>query len=204
MIGKHLVAVLLLCALGGCVNLGQSAPTRYYVLNATAADPTAARTTPANNPAIELERVGLPEYLNQANIVTRSRANEVQRAEFDLWAGPLNDEITRTLGENLSLALPTDRVYVGGPRRDIPVDFVVSVDILTFERDASDSVWLIARWSVLRDDGRNVAVTRRSVFRQAAAGGDYALSVAAMSKALGELSVEIAEAIRRSGPPRRS
>ncbi len=195
-----MVLGMMAVGLGACG--GASVPSHYYVLSPSAAPASPGAT--ASGPAVELARVAVPDYLNQPSIVTRSQANEVQRAEYDRWAGPLGDEIVRTLSENLSLTLPTDRLFVGGARPATPADFVVDVDIVTFERDAAGTVHLIARWSVFRDDGKELVAMHRSVYQQAAGGTDYASTAAAMSRALGDLSVDIANAIKKGANTGRS
>jgi uncharacterized lipoprotein YmbA len=187
-------------ALAAC-SLGGSTPTRYYVLSATVtAAPSGAQ--PAAGPSVELTRVTMPDYLNQASILTRTKSNDVQRAENDLWAGSLADEITRTLSEDLSMALPTDRLSLGGSRRALPADFTVEVEIVSFERDETNTVRLIARWTVLREDARRLVAMRRSVYQRGAGSPDYSSAVAAMSQVLGDLGQEIAAAIRSAGPAR--
>jgi uncharacterized lipoprotein YmbA len=183
-------------ALSGCN--GPPPPTRYYVLAPTQA-PSAAPVA-MDAPSVELSRVILPEYLNQAAILTKSRTNEVERAGYDQWAGPLSDEISRTIGENLAAAVPTDRLAVSSSRHLSPPDFSVEVEIMSFERDASNTVHLVARWSVYRENSPTLVAMRRSVYRLDAGGSDYASAVGAMSKALGDLSAEIADAIRKAGP----
>jgi uncharacterized lipoprotein YmbA len=199
MTGRLTRLATLLCAavaLWACSE-GRSVPTRYYVLAPTlTAAPPGSRPA-AQGPFVELTRVILPEYLNNSSILTRSKTNDVQRAEYDLWAGPLADEITRTLGENLSLAVPTDRLFYGGTRRASPADFGVEVEIVAFERDDTSTVRLVARWSVLKDDAAKPLAMRRSVYEDSAGGSDYGSTVAAMSRVLGQLSAEIADAIRK-------
>ena len=196
---KRMTCLLGAAVLSACVGGGPAAPTRYYVL-APAADtgPIPSNAAAAGEgPSVELIRVALPEYLNQSSIVTRGQTNEVTRAEYDLWAGPLSDEVTRTLAENLSMALPTERLATGAARRMGPADYVVEVEIVSFERDAANNVHLIARWSVSRDDGRTLVAMRRTVY-QAPAAADYGTTVRAMSRALGDLGNDIAGTIKKS------
>lgn len=190
-------AVLLSACMGG----GASAPTHYYVLTSTGSAPSPGGASAAAGPSVDLARVALPEYLNQSSIVTRGQGNEVMRSEFDLWAGPLADEVTRTLGENLALALPTDRLSTGAGRRGVATDFVVEVEIVAFERDAANTVQLVARWSVSRDDGRNLIAMRRTAYKEAAT-ADYGSTAAAMSRVLAALSTDIAAAISKSATAR--
>jgi uncharacterized lipoprotein YmbA len=182
--------------LGACA-AGPSAPTHYYVLSSTQTDPGTPRGPTGSGPSVELTRVALAEYLNQPGIVTRVQTNEVQRAENDLWAGPLADDITRTVGENLSLMLPTDHLSVSGAAQASSASYTVEVEIVRFDRDAQNMVHLVARWAVTRNDGRKLVGMRRSSFQQTSS-ADYPGTVSAMSHALGDLCTEIASAINRS------
>jgi uncharacterized lipoprotein YmbA len=55
---------------------------------------------------------------------------------------------------------------------------------------------LEAWWRVFRGDGKIMLVARKSNLSEPAGGGDYKSLVAAQSRALGQLSREIAEAIK--------
>src|SRR3954454_19939994 len=85
-------------------------------------------------------------------------------------------------------------------RRDLPLDWVVEVDVARF--DANEEK-LDARWRVYRGDNETLVASGRSqVVDQGAAVPDYDAIVAAMSRAVGQLSAEIAAAI--AAPPSRT
>jgi uncharacterized lipoprotein YmbA len=176
---------------------GPMVPAHYYVLTAMPSGAPPAAADAARGPSIQLTRVTVPEYLNQLGIVTRIQANQVARAENDLWAGQLADEITRAIGENLSVMLPTDRLFLSGNAQATSASYTVEIEIVTYERDPQNTVNLVARWGVTRNDGRTLVAMRRSSYQQSAGNGDYPNTVAAMSQALGTLCQDIANTIKR-------
>lgn len=188
-------------AVSGCSGSlgGPSAPTRYYVLSAVA-DPTPIGQVPAKTgPIVAVIPVDLAEYLDTPGIVTRSGANEIVRANFDQWAGPLADEVSRVVGENLASMIPTDRLTVSAGTGGLPIDYSVVIEIATFERDDTNKVKLLARWAIFKGSERTPIVLRTSRIEQAAADSTYNAAVVAMNAVLGKLSEEIATVIVAGG-----
>lgn len=187
------IAVLVL---GGCASLlgGESAPTHYYVLRSVA--PSEAGPSAPATVAVAVAPVTMPDYLSHRSVVTRTSENEVALAGFDQWAAPLRDQIGGTLAENLSILIPSDRVIQLPANRAIPVTCEVSVEIITFERQANGDVELTARWSLFGDAGRTLLTMQRSRYRAPKIPENYDAIAAAMSTLLADLSRDIARAIR--------
>ncbi len=193
-----LAAVLAIAGCSGSLG-GPSAPTRYYVLSATAG-PTPVGPGPARSgPIVAVTPVDLAEYLDTPGIVTRSGANEVIRADFDQWAGPLADEVSRVVGENLALMIPTDRLTVSPGSGGLPIDYRIVIEIATFERDDANNVRLLARWAIIRGDERAPMVLTTSRIEQAASDASYNAAVVAMNVVLGKLCEQIASVIVAAG-----
>jgi uncharacterized lipoprotein YmbA len=146
--------------------------------------------------AIGVGPIKLPEHLDRPQIVTRSSSNQLRLAEFDRWAGPLQDDFSRILAENLSILLSTDRVSLYPWRRSVPIDFQVVVDVTRFDGELGGNALLIARWSVFRGRDKKVLFMERSRISETSRAQDYEAIVAAQSRALGQLSREIADAIK--------
>jgi uncharacterized lipoprotein YmbA len=203
-------AILMRLALGaacvivaGCAE--PSEPLRHYVIDAVEQREGIKQASARDGPVVEVAPVAMPDYLNQSGIVTRNSRNEITRAEFHVWAGPLSEEVARAVAENLSAMLPTDRVTLSAGRRSIPVDYTVDIEIVRFERlENSNAVDLVARWTVFRGDERSFLVMRRSQFHRPPSGPEYQDTAAAMSAAIAALSDEIASTIARSRDRRRS
>jgi uncharacterized lipoprotein YmbA len=173
-----------------------SAPTRFYVL--TPAGASAPAPEPSRGVTIGVGPVTLPGYLDRPQIVTRPGPGEVQVADFDHWAEPLRSAVARTIGENLAALIPTHRVLIFPWRRSGPPGYQVIAEILRLDGTLGGDAVLRARWRVLDGSGRELAA-RTSELREPAGTG-YTSLVAAESRLLEQLSVEIAAVI--IGAPR--
>jgi uncharacterized protein len=191
----HIAAILLLIV-AGC---SQSPPTEFYTLSSMPLPP-GGLSTPRT--VVGVGPVALPDYLDRPQIVTRASGNRVMLADFDSWIEPINSMFTRVLVQNLSVLLASDNVISLPQRRDIPLNYQVEVDVTRFDADATGRAVLDARWRVYGKGGERLVEEGRSTIVEAAVDpGDYEAVVASMSKALGQMSREIAGVIEthRSG-----
>jgi uncharacterized protein len=169
-------------------------PTRFYTLSGLPTPPHEAGL--AAGRSVGVGPVVLPAYLDRPQIVTRTAANQAHLAESDNWVEPLATMVPRVLTDNLALLLGTDDVVVLPQQRAIRFAYQVQVDVNRFDVDGSGRAILDARWYVLADDTGNVTASGRSTITEPASDpGDYAEVAAAMSRALGAMSHEIAAAI---------
>ncbi len=193
-------ACLALAALAGCA---LSQPTRFYTLS-TVAEPAGAPVS-APGLVIGFGPLTLPPYLDRPDIVTRVGPNEMRLGDFSQWAEPLEPLLTRIMAEDLYALTGAKDVIAIPQRGDLPLDRVVEVDVARFDADEAGAVKLDARWRVYRGDNETLVASGRSqVAEQGAAVPDYDAIVAAMSRALGRLSAEIAAAIAAKPPPVRT
>jgi hypothetical protein len=182
--------------LGGCIG-GKSNPSNFYVLSSLPSSDAQKPTTAAEGDvAVGIGPVVLPQYLDRPEIVTRAGPNQLNLAEFDRWAESVRDNFSRTLTENLSILLSTHHTAVFPWDGSTPIDYQVAVDVTRFEGDADGHAVLIATWSIFRKGGRELLVRRRSSFSEPAGAGNYEALVSAMSRTLGNLSREIAAAVK--------
>jgi uncharacterized lipoprotein YmbA len=137
--------------------------------------------------------VTLHPYLDRLQIVTRASRARLILGEFDQWAAPLQDTITRALAENLSLLIPTDRVLLHPWSRTAEPDYQVRVEVAQFDAGPSGEVVLAAQWRILSTDEQEL-VMRKAHFT-AAGGQDYEATVIAMGSTLDALSQDIAAAL---------
>ncbi len=183
---------VLLAALGGC--LGSSPPSRFYLLSPLPTQEAPSKA--ASGLAIGVGPVALPEYLNRTQIVTRAGEHKLELAEFDRWAEPLGKSFSRVLVLNLSTLLSTDRITLHPWNRSTPIDYQVTVDVARFEAEGDGTASLLVRWSLVDAAERRTLLMRKSTFSEPIASDGYEASVASMSRLVGALSREIAEAIR--------
>jgi uncharacterized protein len=185
------VALLVLFLASGCA---QTQPTRFYTLSAL--QPGAGEAS-ADGPAIGLEPVILPDYLDRPQIVTRAGPNRMMLADFDVWVEPLSGMFTRVLAQNLSVLLETEDVVILPELRDVRFDHHVQATVTQFDIDENGQAVLDALWAVYGRDGRRLVRQDRSRLMEAVAEpGDHAAIAAAMSRALEGLSRDIAGVIQ--------
>ena len=114
---RHLGILLFALTLfmGSCspFGAGTQRETKYYVLSSMQSEATPIQ------PLAHLSGIGLgvgpirmPLYLDRSDIVTRGSSNQVEIADFAQWAGPLQENFSRVLAENLSVLLATDKVGI--------------------------------------------------------------------------------------------
>lgn len=189
-------ALALSAAVAGCA---VTQPTNFYTLS-PATGPNVSKRS-ADGLVIGLGPITLPQYLDRPDIVTREGANQMRLSEFSKWAEPLEPLLTRIMAEDLYAILDANDVIPVPQRGDIPLDRVVEVDFSRFDADASGQVVLDARWRVYQGDNETLLASGRSqVTEQGAPVPDFDAIVAAMSRALGQASEEIAKAI--ASPPK--
>jgi uncharacterized lipoprotein YmbA len=189
---RTLAAFAACLALASCAD---SQPTRFYTLAALPGAPAEAMPALTSDLTVGVGPVTLPPYLDRPQVVTRAGSNRMVLADFDSWAEPLDGLFARVLAENLALLLGTDDVLMLPQRRAIRFDYQVEVDVTRFDVDTAGSANLDARWWVLGRDGERLLQSGRSTIAEPTQVGDHTAAAAALSRALGAMSTEIAEAI---------
>lgn len=193
---KIFVTGLCVVILAGC---GVTKPSRFYIL--TPVEDSSARAMTAPGPALGIGPVTFPAYLDRPEIVHRSGDNQLHFEGSQRWAEPLKSTFIRTLAENLSILLPTDRTSIHPWPRSARIDYQVTVDVVRFDADAGGTVVLVASWEVTRPADKTVIKRHKTTCTEAAGSMEYPAIVAAQSRALERLSREIADAIRHTPLP---
>jgi len=196
---KHVAIMILWPALAGCLG-GPSGPTNFYMLSALSPPP--ARTSAATAEGrirIGLATVVVPEYLNRNEIVLNLDDTLYRLVEFNQWAEPLNDNLTRVLAENLTNLLRGDSIDVFlAADSSIPTDYRLEVDVLRLDGNLGDQVTLVAQWALLEAEEDELILMRRSEYQDAAADNTYKGLVMAKSRTIEKLSRDMAGAIKEA------
>ena len=188
---NRLAEIAISCTLAALIAGCASSPSRFYTLRATGV-PLAE---PLMGFSVSVGPVSVPAAVDRLPIVVRTGPNQVYISEFDRWASPLKDDIPRVVAGNLASMLGTARVTVFPASSAADASYRVRIDILRFESEPGRAATLDALWTVSAGKGEQ---TRRSrtTLAEATQGPGYGDLVAAHSRALGQLSAEIAAAIR--------
>lgn len=192
---RHSLLLLLAAVLAGCVSRSP-APSLYQL---TALAPQTA-TAGAAALALAIGPAQLPRVLERSQILRRASDHRLEQSEFERWAGPLDRELLRVLGDNLARLLGTERISVYPATPPFPVDYRVTLEVQQFDGVLGEAVTLRARWMLLGGEhGRAVAV-RQFERRQEVHGRDYEAFVRAHSEALAALGEAIAATLAELTP----
>jgi uncharacterized lipoprotein YmbA len=194
---KHLAIMICWLALTGCLG-GPSGPTNFYMLSPLS--PSQAGTSAASAEGrirIGLVTVVVPEYLNRNEIVVNLDNTVYRLAEFNQWAEPLNDNLTRVLEENLTNLLRDDSIDVFlTTDSSIPTDYRLEVDVLRLDGNLGDQATLVAQWALLEAEQDELIQMQRSEYQEPAADNTYKELVLAKSRTIEKLSRDMAGAIK--------
>ena len=183
--------VALLIALCACA----SKPERLYTLHSV------ADTT--NTPiavSVAVGPVAIPAIVDSPAIILSVGPSEVQADDVAHWASPLQDSIAHAVAGDLSALLGTERVTLSADTWSQAPDYRVAIEVERFESAPGEAATLDAVWTV-RDSHDAVAREGRTTVREATRGGGIGELAAAHSRALAQLSADIAAAIRALGEP---
>jgi uncharacterized lipoprotein YmbA len=187
---------LLVVTLGGCAS---SPSSKFYQVSAASGQAAEARDVPRQgSEVISIGPLRVPDYLDRSQIVTRSGKNEIKLAEFDRWAGSIEDDIIRALVEDISAQLPPGRFFVirWSPLLDSQLSSSYRVEMIVsrFEGALDGAVTLKAQWGILGKD-KSFLFRKESLVVEQVNGNGYDAYVNAMSRAIERLSREIADGI---------
>lgn len=188
--GMALVAALL--GLGACA----STPSRFYILNTVPASEATPATAAARGPVIGVGPITFPKYLDRPQIVSRASRHQLTLGEFDRWAEPLQENVSRVLAENLALLIPSDHILLNPWPGSATLDYQVRVDVRQFEGWLGGESTLLARWSLL-DRAERELVSRTVHLTVPTGGHDFDAMVVALNQLLETLSRDIAGALQR-------
>ena len=184
---------------GACSPFGSGTrqPSNNYVLSSLYSGETQPQ------PVADLSEIGIlvgpirmAMYLDRSDVVIRNSQNAVEIAEFSSWAGPLPENFSRVLAENLSLLLNTKKVAIF-PGTKLPFhDYNVSMNVTRFDGRPGDKTQLRARWVILDKKRKHMLFQEHTILSQPTENDSIEALVASQSRLVVDFSREIAEAIK--------
>jgi len=193
------VLTALFILLGGC---SSSSPTRFYVLRSLSDSMNKKELQVPDREhcvSIGVGPVRVADYLDRPQIVTRVTLNEVKVAEFDQWAEPLEQNISRVLADNLSVLLCTKVVVLFPWNASIPIDYQIEVEINRLDGNLGGESTLEAQWMAFDLRGsKQLLAAKKMSFTEPTGGQDYQALVSSESRALQALTRDIAETLKTS------
>jgi len=179
------------CLLSACASTPE---THFYVLSPLSFP---AQSSPSEAPKrlIGLGPVTVPALLERKQLVTRTGDNSITSSEFHQWAAPLQESITETLAQNLSVLLPNGIVKAYPWSAYGEMDSHIIIDIARFEINPSRHAELIADWTVMDDKTHRPLKHGQARITRPQTGSTPAEAVKALSETLQEFSRQLADAL---------
>jgi len=198
--GQSMIAITLACLLlSACTGLSaRPDPSRFFTLTPVtpAQETDAARSSGARPLSIGIGPITFPGYLDREQMVTRVSRHRFDLSENDRWAEPLEENFARVLSQNLSVLLHTDRILRYPWHPDQRPAYQIEIEVLHFEPNQLQEAQLMARWNLIDPNTKKLLTTQESLLTRQATAKSAEATVVALSEALGELSREIADAVR--------
>lgn len=188
---KKLLPVLMALTLNACVGGGTSPVANFYLLEPIAENPDVA----SQRISIGLYPVRVPNYVDRPQIVTATAKNAYRLNEFQRWAEPLDQNITRVLAANLTQLVPADVLLMNVSSLAKQANLHLAVNILEFHVDPEGQAVLTAQWSISK--GNAMLSNQQNSYRFEASSSDYPLMVVGLNKCLNRLNRDIAQTLRQ-------
>lgn len=176
-------------------------PSEFYVLTPIDSPPPSAPLAVGRSRrplAIGVGPIKMPAYLARLEIVTRSSPNRIDLSDKDRWAEPLDKNFTNVLSQNLTSILSA-HVVTFPWYRPIDLDYQVTMEISRFDTDDKGTAQLVGRWEIKDPDTGAILNSGETNLSEPAQAGET--QAATLSRALGDLSQQLADAIRASHRP---
>lgn len=190
-VGKFSLCTAILLILAACSGLNYK--TDYYTL---IADQDASLLI--NRPYSESLGVGpvkLPEMLDHPGIVSRDNGQQLLVATYAVWAGDLNEAVTRVLADNLSHYMGTDQVWPFPWDNRVRPQRTIRIVFERFSGERGGEVELQAKWRLVSGSGDKAFYSGKVTLQTETQGNSYNAYVAALNELLNQLSQAIARAV---------
>ena len=193
-----LLGVISAGVLSSCAFLQPHAdPAKFYVLTTQSAFSEQAAADKLVRYKLGLRPVEVPAYLQTKLMVVRTGTNEIHFAEFDRWAEPLDEGISRVMKEALSSAENIESVALNS-HGDDTLDYEVTIRVLACEGERGESgtasIRLDMSWEI-KSVGTHTTMNKRGGFTAVPAswdGKDYGQLASQLSKDIAAAGTVIA------------
>ena len=179
--------------LSGCVTVGDSPNSRFYMLKHINADKVGQRFEIPSGTITVIGPVSIPQYLDRPQMVTEDERGMMNIAQFDRWGESLDAGIAQLIIENLDLKSSGGTFEMFPCNFAIPLDYQVLVGIQQLRANLKKDLVLAAQWSIIQADTRKMLLAKYSEIVVPVKPHNYSGLADALSEAVGSLTTEIAE-----------
>jgi uncharacterized lipoprotein YmbA len=189
-----LLAVLAASASGCLGSGGQNEPIRFWVLGALPGPPDPV----AEKRVLGLGPIDLPAHLDRPGIVTREGENRLRVAALDQWGEPLSRGVARVLSENFAVLDPGLETISFPWKGPVTPALQLAMNVTRFDARLGGEVELLVSWVITRTEDSAELALDSSWVKVSTSADDIAGVVSAMSRAVEQLSRELAPVVREA------
>lgn len=187
-----------------CIVLGQvllvlvgcsatSPPVSYYSL--ADAEPPAQAAGQQNRLALQIGPVSVPDVLKKSQIVLGGGDGSLHSSDQHRWAGEVDRDIARAIGEQLSVRLGTEQIALFPAGQNLELTHQVILDVVAMKGVLGKEATLVVRWSLIDPKTKTARLTRRSAVSAQPTDNSHGAWVDAQRHNIAKLSEAIAGAI---------
>ncbi len=153
------VALTFIVVTGGC---GTSAPSRYYMLKPAGNIPVhTIHHEHLQGLKVVVAPAIIPKHLDRPVLVAFSGEHELVYSEFERWAEPLADNVTRVLIGNLDQLLAGAHVVSKALVEERSADYIIRPQVASLRIQDGETIGIDLRWNIIRGaDYASVGVGR--------------------------------------------
>ncbi len=183
-----IVFLVLFCC--SCIKIGSDPkPARYYLLQPLADAQTFQLPKKLK---ITLQPIDFPSYIDRPQVVSNSDQNQIHIADFDRWAEPLRDNLSRILQENLARQLPNAVISTLPWPASEANAISVKLTVIKFDGTLGANTNVQVRWTISKNQQH---LHQGKLTAKIPIGNDYPDLAQGLNQALDRLSVELARSI---------
>lgn len=187
--GSALLSVVVLAfALTACGGATQ----KYYRLSADGPAPVGVTGL-----SVGIGPVTLPGYVDRAELVFQTTANEFQVPLDAHWTGTLKDNVSNVLAADVGSRLRSGNVVAFPWNPVLKLRYQVAVDVTQFHAISGKGAILEVSWRILNGADSQMISRHNARYEEPVQGDGYDPVVAAESRLVGRLADDVAASLRR-------
>ncbi len=183
--GYILAAILLMLFASACSIGGKSKPSHFYMLDSHVEN---MGTKKLSDLRMGVGPITIPGYIDRPQIVTKTESAELQLAEFDRWAEPMEGMFTRTLAANIRSLTGSPRIHSYPWSSTLEFTYRINAKVIKFENNANGDALLVVHWQLTHDKEISNLKTMHSEFNASAINTSYSARVAALNDTLAQFA----------------
>ena len=185
-----LAVVMVAGLLSGCSFQGTTAPSNFYMLSALA---TGTTVSGLENVAVGVGPIGVVDYLDRPQIVTRTDGAEVTVDQYHRWAAPLREAIVHVMVTEIAARTGSASVFAYPWPPAAQVDFKVLASVGRFDTDERGLARLEVQWWIAEAD--TPVDVSRGVYETQVRDSGFDARITALNEVLSQFAGDVVNAI---------